>query len=188
MIVRAAQYHLAFGQSRAYQPHPLRSLYVPRTDRPPAAHSWGWLVVGQIARSRKKWDSERLLATVVEVRARVQEAHATTSELVGDPPEARLEKLNGIAVRLGADILPPSFHRVIDAIAKGIGIPLELVGEVHGIPFIGVAWEVVQIPLVKGASSSLQRLNFVQRRVEFPEASSQRPTLAMVQDKLRRLD
>ena len=189
MTVRAAQYHLAFGQSRAYQPHPLRSLYVPQTgDKPSAAHSWGWLVIEHIAHGRDKWDTERLLATVMELRGRVQEAHATTGELVGDSPEARREKLNGIAVRLGVDILPSSFRKVIDKIAKGIGIPLELAGEAYGIPFIGVAWEIVQIPLVRGAGRVVQRLRFVQRRVEFPEARSQGLTLDTVQRKLRRLD
>jgi len=186
MIVRAAQYHLAFGESRAYQPHPLRSLYVPGTQTPPAAHSWGWLLIGQIAGSRKKWDSERLLATVAEIRGRVQGAQATTTDLLSDSPEVRRQKLNSIAVKLGADILPSGYHKAIDLITKLIGLPLELISEAHGIPFVGVAWEIVQIPLVKGTSRAVQRIKFVQRRVEFPSGSSQRPSLSMVKDKLGR--
>jgi hypothetical protein len=100
----------------------------------------------------------------------------------------RRQKLNSIAVRLGADILPSGYQKAIDLITKLIGLPLELISGAQGFPpfVVGLAWEIVQIPLVKGASRAVQRIKFVQRRVEFPSGSSQRPSLSMVKDKLGR--
>jgi len=133
-----------------------------------------------------EWDVERLLASLVELRDRVRESHATARELADDKPAARLEKLNHIAVKLGVHILPSSFKEWIHVIANCIGIPLELLGHQSGIPFVGVAWEIVQIPLTRGAALGLEHLRFVQRRIEFPGQESHRPSLDEVRRSLRR--
>jgi len=128
------------------------------------------------------------LAEVVKLRDHVLRSQATAGELLADTPEERRAKLNAIAVKVGVHILPLSFEKWIHKIVEFIGIPLELVGEAHGIPFVGVAWAIVQAPLGKSAASSLQKLRYVQRRVEFPgvESAWQRPSLDAVRRKLRR--
>jgi len=185
MVVRAAQYHVAFGPTRVYQPHPLRSLYVPQVSQARAIHSWGWLVINEIACSKKAWDQKQLIDVIRTVRAGVQESGATESELLGVSAEQRREKLNSVAVASGMGILPSSFKKSIDRLAIAIGIPLEIVGDAHGVFFVGLAWEVVQIPLKRGVASAIERTKYVQRRVTFPGDATSRPALAVIQRQLR---
>lgn len=185
MVVRAAQYHAAFGSQRGYQPHPLRNLYVPTSGTTPVSHSWGWIIINRIANGNSNWDPERLIEAVLTLRGLIGENHATADELLADTNEVRQEKLNSIAVASGGHILPPSFDKWIHAIALAIGISLKVFGDLHHIPVVGVAWEFVSIPLITGAKHGAEHLNCVQRRVEFPGTAATRPSMNTVQKHLR---
>ena len=186
MIVRAAQYHVAFGNKRTYQPHPLRSLYVPNPELWSLSHSWGRVFIKEIIEGSKEWDIQSLVAKVLEMRERVRENQATAACLHRDTSETRLEKLNQTAVDLGFHILPPSYKEWLRQGAVLAGIPLEIIGHAAGIPFVGVAWEFVQIPLISVAQIGIQHLRCVQRRVEFPGPASDAITVIDVRRKLKR--
>jgi hypothetical protein len=188
MVVRAAQYHVAFGAKRAYQPHPIRSLYTPRSSTTSAQDvdvSWGWLLIKEIEHCKGKWDSGRLLGTINDLQGHLQDMDATTCAMVGDDQITRREKLNSVAVALGVRILPHSVDRLMEGLSKLVGMSIEVIGEIYKIPFLGIGWEIVSIPIKRGADSALQNCSYVQRRVAFPGTASYRPKVESIQAKLQ---
>lgn len=184
MVVRAAQYHIAFSTQGVYQPHPLRNLYVPYQPKKVAvSFSWGWLLIGEIARGKKTWDTKRLLGAVQELRDLVREKNATARDLLADAEDIRREKLNALAVKMDVSILPPSFEKWAHGISVAIGGSLEVIGHLNDIPYVGLAWHIVDVPLRTGVMSGIEHLKCVQRRVDLPTSS--RPSLEAVQRNLR---
>jgi hypothetical protein len=179
MVVRAAQYHVAFGESRAYQPHPIRDLYIPQKGKASPTYSWGRALINHIAHRPEKWDMMRLVGKVAEIRCELRAAHATAVEIMINPAEGR-EKLNAVAVKVGIDILRGR-SRGQEFAEKG----LDMVVAAASLDAVGVIWGVVSIPIMNAARRAVQHLKFVQRRVQFPGEEPGSALLAEVRSKLQ---